>query len=299
MPRATKVAQSPLMHVHHDNEGVLALFDSEGGTVLWTRTLDTPAGFGIHRQRTYVNSMYGNRILVLNEAMQVDDVVSHPLMNDLHSLLVSDEGLTITSSGVDAILGLGFDGAVRWRWLAGEHGYDVSASGRHRKVDVHRDHRRQTINTAEQTTHCNSAVPAQLDGRDVLLVTLFHQGQLVAVDRLSGRVRILLQGMENPHSLRQYGNGWLVANSRASSVVRLDSEFWIADVIEAGFNWVQDAIGLDEERILIADANHSRFVVWSTLTNNVEQEIRYPDEWKVYQVEVVTRSNEAWLAGLA
>lgn len=287
---------SLLSAVPKENEGALAIFDRSTGQCLTSITLDTPAGFGLANGEVFVASMYGNRILRLSDTLVVEDVLSHRLMNDLHSLVIRPNGhLLMTSSGVDAVIEIDSEGDLAWIWFASAHDFVYTPRGGRRRIDARRDYRLMRIDTIDQSTHCNSAVPAKIDGEDVILVTLFHQGELIAIYPESGRQRTLVSGMTNPHAVRPRPGGWMVCDSRPGALVLLDESFWVVDLIEHGFNWVQDAIAVTEDRLLIADANHSRIVEWDIPTNDVCSELKYPEEWKVYQVEVL---DESWACRL-
>src|SRR5256885_536207 len=79
-------------------------------------------------------------------------------------------------------------GELLWYWLATERGCDVSRHGQLRRLNIHRDFRSSIIGTANQTTHVNSALPVNLNGTAIILASLFHQGEMVSIDRASGRV---------------------------------------------------------------------------------------------------------------
>jgi len=291
MPRRTQVGADARHAVGDQNEGVLAAIDAETGQIVCQRILDTPAGFAIAGDRLYVSSMYANRILTLNSDLEVTDTFANRLMNDLHSVVPSPDGLLVTSSGTDAIVEITPDGDLRWDWLASEHGYASAPNGHPIKTSRHRDYRFAQVDTAMQATHCNSAVLHRVDGRPVVLATLFHQGQLVAIDRATGTPEVLVRGMRNPHAIRRRPGGWVVSDSRSSAVVLLGEDFWIDAIIEDDFNWIQDALPLDQGTLLIADANNSRFVFWDLDGGTPIRSVHYPAEWKVYQVEV---ADQAW-----
>src|SRR5262249_50482258 len=153
--------------------------------------------------------------------------------------------LLLTSCGTDAIIEVSTEGVETWTWLAAEHGYAVTPHGHRRSIDRRNDHRLVTVPTLEQATHCNSAVPGTVAGRPAVLASLFHQGEVVAIDRRTGRREVLASGLSNPHSIRPARDGWLVSDSQASSVVVLDERFRVRRTIDGDFNWVQDALQLD------------------------------------------------------
>jgi hypothetical protein len=293
---APHAGTSHLEDVLERNEGALAVFDSASGECLGSMILDTPTGFAFGPDHLYVNSMYGNRTVCLDRCLTVTDSVSHRLMSDLHTVAANEGRLLVTSSGVDAILEVAMDGTLTWAWFARERGYPETERGPAAKVDKRADYRGATVSTKDQSTHCNSALPACIAGRQVILATLFHQGELVAIDRATGSHEVLVTGMGGPHSVRRRpGGGWLVSDTEAGAVVVLDDDFWVTEVIERDFNWVQDAVDIGDGRILVADANNYRFVEWDLAGRCARGELRYSRDWKVFQVDVV---DERWAEAL-
>jgi hypothetical protein len=293
MSDGRRAGTSTLEEVPRQNEGAIAIFDSESGKCIWSLTLDTPAGFAVDKDRIYVNSMYGNRISCFDTKLQIVDSISSRVMNDLHSLVKNGTRLLLTSSGLDAVLEVDMNGKLAWSWLASHRAYRRNPRGIAPRIDRRADYRKMPIVTLDQTTHCNSAVAATVDGRDAVLVSLFHQGELIAVDRATKRHKVLVTGMTHPHSIRARRDGWIVSDSRAGAVILLDRDFWVTDIVEADFNWVQDALEIDDQCILVADANNSRLLTWDVRSGRPADMLQYPSEWKVYQVEVLDPSWEA------
>jgi hypothetical protein len=281
-----KVGESAFDSVPRENEGALAALDPDSGECLWACVLDTPAGFALTDEHIYVNSMYGNRITVLSERLEVVNVLARWFMTDLHSLTVTDSGFLVTSSGVDAVVEVTASGEEVWGWFATDRAYRIGHSGVRRKINRGRDHRQDPISTHDQATHCNSAILHRAGGHELALVTLFHQGELIAVDRGSGKHSVLVSGMNKPHSVRKAPSGWLVCDSRGDGVVLLDEDFWISAVVTADFDWVQDAVP-NGGQLIVADANHSRLVWWDLAQDRQAEELSYSGQWKIYQIEVV------------
>jgi hypothetical protein len=287
MPRRTRVGGDGDHAIPESNEGVIAAIDYDSGDIIGSCILDTPAGFTVIQDRIYVNSMYGNHVTVLDGNFQVVDRFATRLMNDLHSVTECDSNLLLTSSGTDGILEVSSAGVPIWSWLAPEHGFDRSPNGHHVSVDRGKDHRLTEIKTISQATHCNSALRCTVQGRETVLATLFHQGQLIAIDYLTGEPRVLVRGMHHPHSIRRRAGGWVIADSRSCAVVLLSDDFWVESIIESDFNWIQDALPLSPDRILVADANNSRLVEWDIQATLPVRSIPVPPEWKIYQIEPV------------
>jgi hypothetical protein len=267
--------------------GLIAALDLDSGEVQWSKILDSPTGFTFTDRRLFVNSMFGNRVTVLSDELDVLDSFGNPIMNDLHTIRRTAAGLLITSSGTDAIVEVTTEGAIGWQWLACAHGYPRTALGDVTWTRRARDYRSVMVDTLDQATHCNSAISLNYRGRETVFATLFHQGEIIAIDKGSGRHEVVFRGLKRPHSIRQAGDGWLVCDSRSGAVLLLDSDFWISRVVEHDFNWVQDAVALDDETLLlIADTNNSRLVIWNVAKDKIEHEVRYPELWRIFQLEV-------------
>lgn len=298
--RYVRIGRGPFASVRADRQGVIAAFDLDTGELVYSHVLDSPAGFALTDDHVYVASMHGNRISVLDERLDLVDSLGTPVMNDLHSITPSAEGFLVTCCGTDAVTEITPDGVSRWTWLAGEHGFTRTPRGQALCVDHQQDYRDTYVDTRDQSTHCNSALPVRRDGRDTILVTLFQQGWLIEIDKQTGDHRVLVRGMRNPHSVRHYGTGWVVSEARAGAVVLLDENFWITDVIERDFDWIQDTLPVaDNRQLIIADANNNRLVHWDIAARHPVREVTYSPDWDVYQVEVASPRWEARLRAAA
>lgn len=286
--RGAWLGNSIFNDVVFENEGALALFDLERREQIWHITLNSPAGFVVADDSIFVASMYGHRILRLDRNLAIRDALSHRLMNDLHAVSWTGEGVMVTSCGVDAILELSPEGHLIWSWLASENGYPRSVGGAPIDIDPAEDYRTKPIFTRYQSTHCNSAFRTQYGGRDVVLATLFHQGELILIDRATGAPTTLLTGMRRPHAIRpRPDGGWTVCDSGAGTLVLLDEDFRFVKSTGQDFDWVQDGLMLDERNALIADANNRRLATWDVRGDALVDELPYSSEWKVFQIELV------------
>ncbi len=287
-------AGQPLLGAEERYEGALALLDWDRRSICWSRSFDTPSGICFADENLYLASMLGNRLYVLGSRLQVESTLSVPQFNDVHTVVMSSRGLLITSSGIDGIIEVSLDGRLLWHWLATEHGYDRTPAGYLRRVSLREDGRRRDHRTPEQTTHCNSAVFTGPD-EGAVLATLFHQGQLIRIERRTGRHEVLVSGMTRAHAVRPAPwGGWTCCDSQNGSVVVLTPDFRIQNVIEGGFDWTQDALPTPARTLLVADANHHR-VVEVDLEGAVVADLVVPEEWKFFQIESVPAAWEARL----
>ena len=187
-------------------------------------------------------------------------LLNNNLFNDLHSLGITLSGnLLVVATGTDSVLEVDFENSrqVIWEWLATEHGYNTDQSGQRRVTDRHTNCQLVATPTSEQTTHINTAI----DWSDKILATLFHQGQLIEIDKKSKERKIVLSGLKSPHNIRKTKKGFILSDSRANRVLLLNSNFQIEKEIKRDFDWVQDAWEFQEgETYILGDSNNDRLV---------------------------------------
>lgn len=166
-----------------------------------------------------------------------------PRFSDVHSLVPDGEGLLMTCSASDAL----HRTSTGWTW------------------SPHAETRRR-VATLDRLVHPNSALP---DG-DAVLATFFHPGQIV---RITGqRVEVVRSGLDHPHGLRRFRDGYVVSDTGAGCVRVLDAAFRDVAVLD-GLDWAQDAHPTPRDTLLViddvrlrgdepADATH-RILEWS------------------------------------
>jgi len=241
--------------------GSIVLIDPDNLEAGFLMELNIPLAFGLcfnaMNSSLYVTS--GTVISQIKHGLCVRKL-GNPLFNDLHTISVSEAGnLLVTSTGVDALLEVDFDDAskVYWDWLATENGFDKTPLGTPRHISRDVNYQEVVASTPEHTTHINTALN---DIPNRIIATLFHQGVLVEIDMVTKHCRTLLEGLKSPHNIRRRGDGYILSDSRANRVLLLDSQFCVESEIAGDFNWVQDALGLDNYSSLVGDSNNDRLV---------------------------------------
>ena len=128
-------------------------------------------GVSAHGARLVVAN--AERIFVLDNSWQLVDELSHPLAADIHDVLAEERGIWVTSTAVDALLLLGWDGETKGVWTYRSDRRLVRKLGLPRKSlppfepDIdYRDPRNR--NWEDDIAHLSSVVR----DRDRLLVTL-------------------------------------------------------------------------------------------------------------------------------
>jgi len=246
---------------HEQFGGSIVLLDPKNLERGFLKELSVPVAFGLCHSDSegslYVTS--GATIWIVRHGKCVKKL-SNTMFNDLHALSLTTSGnLLVASTGVDGILEVDCTDAkhVFWDWLATEQGYNTTPAGRVRIVDRTRSHQTDIASTPEHTTHINSAISR---GPSTILATLFHQGELIEIERVSKRHRVVLQGLRSPHNIRRRKGGYMLSDSRANRVLLLDQDLQIVGDIRAGFQWVQDAVELNDGSYLVGDSNNDRVV---------------------------------------
>jgi hypothetical protein len=266
--------------------GTFVVFNWEENRVVWQIAIDGPTGFCWHEEYLYINLMRLNEIVVLDGYGHELQRFSHPHLNNIHSIQPTNQGFLLTSTGTDSIIEIDKIGNLLYEWCALDHGYATLLNGEERTIDYTQDQRRIFYPTAFHTTHVNSARFADLN-ESKILATLFHQGTIIEIEKESGKVKTLMDNLCNPHDLRPFYDGWLVANTANNQVLVLDMYWQIQQDITMGFNWVQSSTPMSDRSIIIADTNNHRLVRVYQDTQHTTQVRSFPSDWRIYQVEEV------------
>jgi hypothetical protein len=122
-----------------DYSGTFVVYDWETHRIIWQsdwgNQLVTPAGVCFADGFIYVADLEGANLFQIDADGEPGTLlkrISHPSLNDVHSLERTTRGLLATCSGTDLIIELDMDGNALWEWWATEHGFTVSPSGRSR-----------------------------------------------------------------------------------------------------------------------------------------------------------------------
>lgn len=204
--------------------------------------------------------------------------MDNKLFNCIHGISGATDGkILITSTGVDALLEIDLcSGALSYDWLATENGYHLQPGGKSRFIDRAVDYQGVEFSTLEHTTHVNSSL--QFSHREIL-ATFFHQGQLVKINKDNGHVEVVLSSLVNPHNIRKGKSGFIVSDTNGKRVIKLNENLQVCGEISGDYNWIQDALQLDDGRFVIADANNGRVVLTSE-SGNILNELDFGNKNK-------------------
>jgi hypothetical protein len=277
-----------------DDAGCLAVFDwatkRPAWESSWGNMVYTPSGFCVDGDVMYLSDLEGSSVFEVDlhrEPGRLLRRITHPYMNDLHGLTRTRRGLLLASAGTDVVLEIDLDGRLLYEWWAAEHGYEYAPTGHRRPSGRGREHRDRYYHTRIQTTHLNGARFVDHDER-LMLVVLFHQGQIVRVDRDAPpgtRPEVLVDGLARPHALTRIESGWLVASSAAAELVILDEDFAVTGRhAPVGAGWLQDVTVLSDGHVLVNDVdNHCLLELvppdWSTAGRTP-----YDPNWRMNQI---------------
>lgn len=287
--------------------GCLVVYDWSLKRLLWESTwgniVYTPSGFTVDRDVMYVNDLEGSSVFevdLVGDPGRLLRRISHPYMNDLHGLTRTRRGLLVASAGTDVVLELDLDGRLLYEWWAVEHGYPVSPAGRQRPCGRGREHRDRFYHTRMQTTHLNGARFLD-DDECLMLVVLFHQGQIVQIDREAPpgtRPKVLVDGLARPHGLTPTASGWLVASSAAAELVTLDEDFAVTGrhrLPDCG--WLQDVTVLSDGHVIVNDVDNHCLVEFAPPDWSTADRIPYDPDWRMGEIAELPRHVVAAFAG--
>lgn len=198
-----------------------------------------------------INQIQGGKIVKIS---------GNNLFNDIHSLSPSSAGnILVVSTGIDGVLEVNPDNMseIKWDWLATENGYSTNMVGEQRIIDRTFDYQAIETATPEHTTHINSCFEVE-PGK--ILATLFHQGEVILIDKHTKESQVMLNGLKNPHFIRKTKLGFIVSDTLNNRALLLSENFQIEKIIEGNLNWLQDAIELSNGEYLLADSNNNRII---------------------------------------
>lgn len=183
--------------------------------------------------------------------------IKNNLFNDLHSMdRYRDQLLLISSTGTDSLIEYDLrTGKKTWDWLASENGFDYSPTGEKVLIDREKNYNGCPTSTPKHSTHINGAI---YFSKKKILATLFHQGQLILIDKKTKRHKVVLSGLKCPHHIRKTHSGYVISDTRNDQVLIMDKKFKVKKSIKNGFNWLQDSIELRNGSLLVIDSNNYR-----------------------------------------
>jgi hypothetical protein len=252
--------------------------------------LKTPAGFDYDRRNFYITTA-GNSINIYSKDLIFKRKIINPFLNDIHSLnLTSKNSLLIASTGLDLILNLDKNGKKLYWWSARDKGYKYDPLSRLQVFSFKDNHRYKKYPTLKQTTHLNSAIFVENRGYypETIYCSLFHQGEILAINAKNDESKILLKNLHHPHSLYRLGDKIIISDTENAQIIITNLNFGKIHKIKLkGFNWIQDTSLLSNGNLLICDSNNNRIVEMNPFNKTILSEFKYNPEWRIYQAKQI------------
>lgn len=229
--------------------GFLLVVDWDEERVLGGFELPKPTGFLLEQGRLHV-ALWNDDQIATFSGQNLTARFQHRWFNHIHTLDRTSRGLLVTSSGTDLIAEIDEQGELVWEFFLFEHGYGGKRYRLGQSFDREGDYNRRYL-PAALTTHPNSAI---LVDDHLVLATLFTPGELVRIDRRSGQVDVVLDGLHRPHSIRRRAaGGYMLCDTEGGAVVLLDRDLRLEARIPVSAPWVQDAVLAGERLLIVAN----------------------------------------------
>lgn len=272
--------------------------------------------FGMSRHGLRLAVAAGNQVRVYDAERGVVDVYVNPWFGQLHSVHFSADGrrLLVASTGFDSVLE--FDPArceLTWAWNAWGHGYSTTPDGVPIRFDPNgRDPATGSgcilvgdpqrwhgfgLPTGLTATHLNNA---SYRSDNAILVTLFHQGRGIAIDRESGAVKPILSGLLNPHGFESGNNGeCVITDTRRGQVLFFDADMHARGVLVVDAcdpprtrqglgEWLQNVLHLRDGIYAAIDIHRSSLWLIDPLGRRYRR-IALNQDWAVQNVMALAR----------
>jgi hypothetical protein len=298
-----KEALGPTITGPADFAGTYVVYDWKSREIIWQANwgnmLVTPAGHCFADGCLYLCDLEAGNIFQVDvdkKAGKLLNRISHPYLNDIHSLERTRRGLLVTASGTDCILELDLDGNLLWDWWASEHGYSKTPSGKERTSGRGQEHRDIYYHTRFQTTHLNCANIQDPDEERFVLCLLFHQGRLIRIDRslplAEQHGTVMLDGLARPHSLEKIPEGWIFCNSLSKELVLIDDDLKVVSTIPYDGGWIQDCTRLPNGNVLLNDVDKHVLVEFAGPPYQIVSTTPYPESWRMGELVIVPAEHE-------
>ena len=261
----------------------------------------------------------GNYVMLIALDTGKATPIESPWLSQSHTVQFSSDGkrLLVASSGFDAVAEFDVESRkVVWEWFAWDHGFDRSKLGHyvvrsparcealkamgHEVLLVDNPRRFEFgIPTRMSPAHLNSAY---YNSDDSILVTLFHQGKGIIVDKASGEVRDVVSGLVNPHKFaRRKSGGYFISDTRRGKLVLVDEEFRVVrEIALAAMPGVERSERLSEflqnttelKKDLFACVDIHRNSLWLVdVKRRRYRGLKFPVEWSLHDVASIEKDH--------
>ena len=235
-----------------------------------------------------------------------------PWLSQSHTVQFSADGkrLLVVSSGFDAVIEFNTEtGQVLWRWFAWDNGYNRSKLGhyvvRSRKESEALKTEGREVLLVDDPSKYEFGVPtrlcpahlnsAQYDNDGKILVSLFHQGAGLVIDKATGAACEAITGLINPHKFsRLKRGGYCISDTRRGKLIFLDENYLrTGELALAGApgierspllsEFLQNATEVKEDLFACVDIH--RNTLWLVdVKRRRYRGIKFPVEWSMHDV---------------
>jgi hypothetical protein len=294
-------------------DGLLVRHALDNGVV---QQMDLKEPFGLDLMGKRFAVAAGDEIRVYDCESSLAHVYRNPWFAQLHSVHFSANGkrLLAVSTGFDTVLEFDLtDRKLTWAWNAWDHGYNTSPAGirlthgasgtdatSHNEIVIADPSRWNGFGLPTYLTasHLNNACYGDDDG--TILITLFHQGRAVIVERDSGKPQEVMTDLLNPHGFEPGWQGdYLVTDTRRGRVIFFDGELAVRCVLtidgceptesRAGMGeWLQNVLHLQGGLYAAIDIHRSCIWLFEPATKR-RRKVEVSQDWAVQNVIAVER----------
>lgn len=268
----------------------------------------------------------GNYVWLVNLKTGEKRSCLHPWLCQVHTAKFSEDGsrLLVASAGFDAIFEFDTHSTkVVWEWFAWEHGFEQSPLGHfvvrseeRGKALAALGHKVLLVDDPGKfaygipTRHCPAHLnSACYDHDGNILVTLFHQGAGIVIDKRSGVARTVIGDLVNPHKLlRRKNGGYLVSDTRRGKLQFLDAEnHRFREISLTNLPGLERSPQLSEflqnttelKPDLFASVDIHRNTLWLIDTKRRKYRgIKFPIEWSMHDVTSVGSEYQSRISAL-
>jgi hypothetical protein len=306
--------------------GGVAELSLEGGRIVNSTVLENlkePRGLAAQTNRLAVS--LENRVLVLDETGAYS--FTNPWFSYIHTVAfhpTKPQTILITSSGFDSIFEFNYRNIqCHWEWFAWEHGLNEAhhpETGNKiiltRKVEEAKnlakagqsyllvaDPGKDHLPTAQRAAFINTA---QYGASNEIIATLFHEGTVRQINQETGRSKVLLRGLKNPHGGQITPMGLLCTNTGGGQVwLNADEEITQynfkglgAKAIAMGeAEWLQNT--LQHKNIFVTiDSNRNALVIFDPIKQLLDL-VPFNENWALQDLAVITKTQLGFTQKLA
>ncbi len=191
------------------------------GKVLAEIDLVMPMGlcFDDKNDQLLVGSAFG--IFTIKDGC-IKTILHHKLFSQVHGISKGKEGFFASCTNTDSIVhfNISENDEVQelWRWVAPDNGYEFDTRGNKRTIYPNKDYSQiDEGGTRTHTTHVNSVLEYS---DQAVLATLFHQDELVMIDKINGSTRVILGNMTNLHHIKGTPDGGFIFSAERYKLFR-------------------------------------------------------------------------------